>query len=40
MAEVEDRIEARFREVFMYDRSPDLSIAATDQMGRDVLQSL
>jgi lipoate-protein ligase B len=40
MAEVEDRIEARFREVFMYDGSPDLSIAATDQMGRDVLQSL
>lgn len=40
MAEVENRIEERFREVFEYDRSPDLSIAAADEIGRPALQNL
>ena len=40
MAEVEDRIEERFNEVFGYDRSPDPSIAGSDQTGRSVLQTI
>jgi len=38
--EVEDRIEERFREVFAYDRSPDLSIGSNEQTGRSVLQTI
>ena len=40
MAEVEERIEARFREVFEYNRSPDLSLVSDEQTGRSVLQTI
>ena len=40
MAEIDDRIEERFRQVFEYDRSPDLSMARDEQTVRPVLQTI